>query len=489
MVDRKKSYDIHRKVMEVKRLKVLFASAECAPFAKVGGLADVVASLPKALGKIGVDARIIIPCYGSIDKKGTSLKKVVVKFLIVSGNSEYYINVWEGVLPDSRIPVYFIDSPRHFKSRKIYGAEVPDNERFLFFSLCVVNVLPILGFRPDVVHCHDSHTALIPDLLNLRGVEAFYSKIKTLYTIHNLNYQGISSPSVLKTGNLSTDSLAILRADAQDNDINYMVQGILGADRVSTVSRTYANEISTSIYGAKLERIIRMRSRDLAGILNGIDTAEYDPAKDPTLYKNYDKNSLNAKSANKRYLQKILDLPIDSKVPLIAMVTRLAWQKGLDLIGARLFSLPCQLVVLGRGEKRYEDCLAALARANKTRMRLVRNNDSRLAKLIYAGADMLLVPSRYEPCGLTQMYAMRYGTIPVVRSIGGLKETVNGSTGFRFSLFSENAMLGAVAKAINVYGRDPERWRKMQGRGMSKDFSWKKSARAYLSLYKKMVRN
>ncbi len=471
--------------MKNNKLKILMAAAECAPFAKVGGLADVVGTLPIALKKQGVDARVILPLYGSVQKKKYKLKKIYSRLEIPTGEKFVKINIWQAMIPESRVEAYFIEADEYFGEKAVY-LPGDNSERFLFFSLAALHAIPIINFKPDIIHCHDSHVALMTDILKISEY-GWLKNIKTLLTIHNFNYQGKTEIDVLRTGNLSLNSLRSLSVDARDGDINFMAQGVLNADLINTVSKTYAREITTSFYGAGLERVLRKRKGDVYGIVNGIDTKFFDPAKDDRIVENYSVRSLNRKFRNKLYLQKKLGLPQDKNIALAALVSRLVWQKGVDLFTDSLSKLNCQFVFLGTGQKQYEEHLLELAKKYPERFSVRTRFDSVLAQQIYAGADMFLMPSRFEPCGLGQMIAMRYGTVPVVRLTGGLKDTVNARVGFSFSELLPQALYKALEKALAVYYSKPGSWRQLQVNGMHKDWSWNKPAQEYIKLYKKLV--
>lgn len=467
-------------------IKVLMASAEVAPLAKVGGLADVVGSLPPALKKLNCDVRIIMPLYNEvIDKRKYKLKKKYSNFEVPSGKNFQLVNIWESKLPKTKVPVYFIENEKYFGKGEVYSGK--GSEKFLFFSLAALYVLPVLKFIPDVVHCHDSHTALIPDIIKTANLE-YLKNIKTIYTIHNLNYQGVNEIEVLSTGNLRKESLKIISKDAQNGDINFMVQGILGADLVNTVSKKYSREIATSIYGAGLEKLIKKRQEDLYGIVNGIDVDFFNPSKDKLIRKRYSAKNLSAKVKNKIFLQKQLGLKIDKNKPLIGLISRLAWQKGLELISEDVIKLDCQFVFLGTGQKIYEKMIAGLAKKYPDKVSAKIMFDVKLAQQIYAGSDMFLMPSRFEPCGLGQMIAMRYGTLPIVRATGGLDDTVDSKVGFKFEKFKISDFKKALEKALFVYYNKPDEWKKMQVNAMERDFSWDKSALAYMKLYKKLTK-
>lgn len=477
-----------------KNLKILMTAAEIAPFAKVGGLADVVGSLPPALKKLGVDIRLMMPLYGTIDRKKFKLKKIKSNINIESGKRNLKINIWKGKLPPSAgsgrggtlVIIYFIENKKYFGAKNVY-VKKSNAERFLFFSLAALKALQIIKFKPDVIHCHDFHTALIPDLLKANDWP-YFKNTKTIYTIHNLNYQGNSEIEILKTGNLTKDSLKTLTRDAQNGDINFMVQGILNAGLVTTVSKTYSKEIMTSTYGAKLDNIIKKRKKDLYGIVNGIDVLFFNPAKDKNIKKRYTSKTIKNKTTNKTYLQKKLGLPVNKDVPLVGIIMRLAWQKGIELFTEKFMDLNCQFVVLGTGQEKYEKKLKVLEKKYPNKFSAQIMFDIKLAQQIYAASDIFLMPSRFEPCGLGQMIAMRYGAVPVVRATGGLKDTVDLKTGFRFNKFETDDFYVALSRAINVYYKKPRDWKKLQINGMKKDFSWDKSAKEYLKLYRKLVK-
>ena len=468
------------------KLKILMASAEITPFAKVGGLADVVGSLPPALKKLGCDIRLVMPFYGSVDRKKYQIKKIGSDIEIYFGNGLAKINLWQAKLPGSNVIIYFIEAPKYFGAKEVY-AKKNNAERFLFFSLASLYILPTIKFKPDVIHCHDFHTALIPNLLKVSRY-AYFKNIKTLFTIHNINYQGKSEVEILSTGNLTKNSLQSLSKDAQDGDINFMVQGVLNAGLINTVSPTYAKEITTSIYGASLDNIIKKRKNDLYGILNGIDTKFFNPSKDKFIKQKYSIKTLNKKTANKLALQKQLGLPPDKNIALIGFISRLVWQKGIELITEEIVkNTNCQFAILGTGQKKYEKQLKQLTKKYPDKFRAQIMFDIKLAQQIYASSDIFLMPSRFEPCGLGQMIAMRYGAVPIARATGGLDDTINTKVGFKFNDFSAEALLKTLQKALRVYYNQPKKWHSLQINGMKKNFSWDKSAKEYLKLYKKLV--
>jgi starch synthase len=467
------------------KLKILMPAAEIAPLAKAGGLADVVGSLPVALKKLGCDVRLIMPLYEFIDKKKYKLKRICSNIEIPSGHKIKIINLWQANLPGTRILIYFIEAPGYFTSQSVYK-KGGNSERFLFFSLACLYITPIIKFKPDIVHCHDVHTALIPDILKNTNY-LFLKGIKTLFTIHNFKYQGQTEIEVLSTGNLTKDSLESLSRDAQDGDINFMVQGVLNADIINTVSQTYAQEITTPAHGHGLDNIIRKRKKDLFGVLNGIDTKFFNPATDKNIKQRYTIRTLSKKKINKLNLQKRLGLPQNKDIAVVGFISRLVWQKGLELISEKLCQLNCQFVCLGTGWEKYEKHLKNLAQRYPDKFSAQIMFDLKLAQQIYAGADMFLIPSRFEPCGLGQMIAMRYGTVPVVRAIGGLADTVDARVGFKFKEFFSQALYQTLQKALKVYYQQPKKWQQLQINGMKRNFSWDKSAKEYLKLYKKLI--
>jgi starch synthase len=464
------------------------AGAELAPLVKVGGLGDVVGSLPPALAKLGCDVRIIIPKYGNISEKHFKLKKVLNNIEIPTANKIEKINLWQTNLPGTRITIYLVEADKYFGDKNPYAGN--NSEKFLFFSLAVMHLMPEIKFIPDVLHCHDFHVAMLIDLLKVENLySGIFKNVKTLYTIHNLNFQGQTGIETLRTGNLNKDMLISLSVDAQNSDINYMVQGIISADLVNTVSPTYAKEIKTSVYGAGLERVIKQNQDKISGILNGIDMDFFNPAKDELIFRKYDLKNKILKIKNKKSLFNQLKINSDENEPLVALVSRFSWQKGLDLINENLLKLPARFVFLGTGEKKYEDNLKYLEKNNSDKFKVILAFDEKMAHQIYAASDIFLVPSRFEPCGLTQMIAMRYGAVPVVRATGGLADTVDKEVGFIFKKFEAKELEMTLAKALKIYKKRPEIWSKMQIQGMKRDFSWNKSAKEYVNLYNKMFRS
>ncbi len=470
-------------------LKVLFAAAEATPLAKVGGLADVVGSLPKALRERGHDVRVIMPRYSCIAGTPVPLRPGADSFPVQSMRRQESAWLETGPLGGG-VPVYFIGSHRYFERPGVYG-EKDDLERFYFFSRAVVAALGNLDWQPDIIHCHDWHTAALP--LWLKSQKLPYA---SLFTIHNLAYQGPFDDYFMSISELGEEWKKWL-GNAPIPPLTMMSQGILQAEAVSTVSPTYAKEILTPEYGAGLEVLLRYRQDRLFGIVNGIDYQEFNPAADSYIAARYDASTLEKKAVNKAALQKRANLPLNPEVPLMGMVSRLDEQKGFDLLEKAIPTIlkrgEAQLVILGKGRPQYETSLSRLAKKYPSKMALFLAFDNPLAHLIYAGCDMFLMPSRFEPCGLGQLIAMRYGTIPIVRHTGGLVDTVEDTSpnlergrGFVFRTYDPEAVVEAVKWALVAFKRK-EAWRKLVARVMGVDLSWQASAGKYEDLYLKVL--
>lgn len=480
--------------MPNKKLKVLFATSELTPIAKTGGLGDVAGALPIALDNLGAEVKIFLPFYGLIDRKKYKTKVLKKNIEVKFDSKKEKINIWQTNLPNTKIEVLLIEH-KIFSEKTIYSEKIKigkkyftDIEKFAFFSRAVLEATKALNWQPNIIHCQDWHTAIITTYLkNLNYKNDFFQKTKTIYTIHNLANQGIAKPEIISFAGLNPE-LPAIKADIKNGDINFMVQGILGADIVNTVSKTYAKEILHHYQGAGLDNILQKRKKDLYGIVNGIDTKFFNPATDKSIYKKYSIKTLGNKTKNKIALQKELKLPQDEETPIIGIVTRLVWQKGLELITEKFADLPCQFVFLGTGQKEYEDYIKKLAKKYPKKFSAQIYFDAQLAQKIYAGSDLFLVPSRFEPCGLTQMIAMRYGSVPVVRQTGGLADTVDTKVGFSFKKFDSNELYKTIKKALDIYYQDKARWKKLQKNGMSRDFSWNKSAKEYFKLYKQLLK-
>jgi starch synthase len=462
-------------------MKILFVASEAFPLAKVGGLADVTSSLSIALHDLGHEPCLILPKYGSIRIPVQDIKKTTT---VVSFMGHYEQISLKITRLKKRIPVYLVENDDYFGTEEIY---TPDElKRFLFFSLSIPAVISRLDFHPDIIHCHDWHVALVPLWLKKAKM-----KLPCIFTIHNLAYQGSFDQQFSLDSGLSSVWQEYISLSAPRPSLNFMSQGILLADIVTTVSPTYASEILTQQYGEGLEQLLNYRRNELYGIVNGIDYNEYNPATDPYLERNYDSITIERRADNKLALQRKSGLPQNSDIPLIGMVSRLEEQKGIDLllqaIDPFITETRAQLVILGEGREHYHKSLAEAALKYPDRLSSFITYDERLAHLIYSGSDIFLMPSRFEPCGLGQLIAMRYGAIPVVRHTGGLADTVkdvaegNGN-GFVFQNYTVLEMLKTIKRAEeSFYHR--EEWKNLMRRNMKLDFSWKASARKYEEVY------
>ena len=472
--------------------RILFVAAEALPYVKTGGLGDVAAALPKALVKEGYDVRVVLPLYFNIpDKFRTTMQYLGCCYVSLAWRYQYcgvFTQKYDGVT------YYFLDNEYYFKRNGIYG-HYDDAERFAFFSKAALEALPIMDFTPDIIHCHDWHTGLTPVYLDVYYRNVPYCKnARTVFTIHNIQFQG-------KYGNEICDDILGLPADKKSlvqyqNCVNFMKGAIECSNKVTTVSPTYANEILNSYYSFGLQDILGARKYKLSGIINGIDVETNDPATDKALFKNYDKNTVADKAANKKGLQQMLNLDQNPNVPVIGMVTRLTEQKGMELIASvfeEILSKGVQMVVLGSGDWKYESLLKDMQKRFPDKLRAVLGFSGDLASKIYAGADIFLMPSKFEPCGLSQMISMRYGTIPIVRETGGLKDTVvpyNGvtkqGTGFTFYSYNAHDMLYAIERAVGLYYDYKDDWKQLVQNAMSQDFSWNNICKQYIALYENL---
>jgi starch synthase len=476
----------------VQPLKVLFLSAEVAPFAKAGGLADVCGSLPKAVAALGHDVRIVMPGYAQVEaahyagKLGIRAHPLTLQ--VPMGTEMIPAGVLEATLPGSQVPVYFIAERHRFGDRSFFYGYHDDPYRFAFFSRAALDLaIAALGWRPDVVHAHDWHTAPAITWLATAGQsDGRYANLPTVYTIHNLMHQGTAPWQVFRYLGVNTHGLREERA----GQVNFMARGIFHATMISTVSPTYAREIMNHDGGCGLDGLLRHRHFDVHGILNGLDYEVWNPMTDRHLAATFDAPTIERRAENKRALQARAGLTEREDIPLVAMVTRLDWQKGLDISG-HVFHLlmnnhagEAQCVVLGAGTAAYEGMLRHLAGYHRGRMMAFIGYDAELAPLIYAGSDIFLMPSLFEPCGLGQLIAMRYGSVPVVRASGGLADTVRaGVTGFTFANYSADDFWNSLCEALYIYRVDRDSWRSIQVKGMSSDYSWETSARAYQQVY------
>lgn len=479
--------------------RVLFAASECVPFLKTGGLADVVGALPKYMDNESYEVRVVMPYYKSIAEHLKENISFVKAFNLDLSWRNQYVGIFKTTL--NGIQFYFIDNEFYFSGITPYGNIHEDVEKFAYFSKAVLAMLPNVDFHPDIIHCHDWQTGLIPVFLRdgFAG-DSFYNKIKVIMTIHNLKFQGVWNVKTIKdiTGlsdyYFTSDKLEAYGA------ANYLKGGIVYSDFITTVSKTYSEEIKTPFFGEGLDGLIRARSNSLTGIINGIDYEEYNPETDIHISTPFNvSNFRKEKIKNKKALQNELGLTVSSKKFMIGIVSRLTDQKGLDLIDyviENICSEDTQLVVLGTGEEKYEHLFRHYAWKYGDRVSANIYYSDPLAHKIYAGCDAFLMPSLFEPCGLSQLISLRYGTIPIVRETGGLKDTVepfnvfeNTGTGFSFANYNAHEMLSIIDFAKDTFFHKKREWNKMVERGMSKDFSWNNSAREYELLYDNLIQN
>lgn len=473
--------------------KILFAASEAVPFIKTGGLADVVGSLPKCFNKEYYDCRVIIPKYTCMPEHIRNNLEFVTCFYMDYLWESRYVGILKSVVDG--VTFYFIDNESYFSGFKPYGDWLFDLEKFIFFSQAVLSALPVIGFQPDIIHCHDWQTGLIPVYLKdrFRGGE-FFCNIKSVFTIHNMKFQGSwDVATIQRFSGLSDYYFAPDKLEAY-KDGNILKGGVVYADAITTVSHTYAQEIQLPFYGEGLDGLMRSRSNSLRGIVNGIDYEEFNPERDQYIYARYNaKNFRKEKVKNKIALQSDLGLETDAKKFMVGIVSRLTDQKGLDLIQYvmdELCSEDMQLVILGTGEEKYENMFRHFDWKYHDRVSAQIYYSEEMSHKIYASCDAFLMPSLFEPCGLSQLMALRYGTVPIVRETGGLKDTVepynefeNKGTGFTFSNYNAHEMLATVNYAKDVYYNRKREWNKIIDRGMARDFSWNHSALAYQELY------
>ena len=474
-------------------LRVLLVSSEVTPFAKTGGLADVAAALPKELRRLGQDVRVVMPRYRQINPEFHNLKPVIQGLEVQLGSQTIPCTILEGRLGE--VPIYFIDCPQLYDRDGIYGFG-DDDARFIYFNRAVLEMLRPLGFVPDVIHVNDWHTALIPNLLDMvHAGDPELSRIATVLTIHNLGFQGVFGSGALHLAGLEPWGLLKVGVSHLDDIVNLLGRGIHFADIVNTVSEHYAQEIQEPEFGEGMDALLRRHSHKLHGIVNGIDIELFDPEHDPAVPHHYSAADPIAKKLNKGALRAVLGLA-ETDAPILGLISRLYDQKGLDLVEqalAPILGQGIQLVVLGTGERRYEDLFRYQAAQLPDQMSVSIGFDHHLAQLIYAGADMVLMASRFEPCGLGQLIGMRYGTVPVVRATGGLVDTVHDfdpatgqGTGFMFTAYDPWQLFAAVVRGAASY-RDQDTWRNLVGRDMAQDVSWRQSARRYIELYRTAV--
>ena len=473
-------------------MKVLYAASEALPFIASGGLGDVAGSLPQALRKRLIGCRVVMPLYDNIKQELKDSMKFIANISVPVAWRRQYCGIFEARA--GGVIYYLLDNQYYFKRDSLYGF-YDDAERFAFFSRAILEIIPHIGFKPDIIHCNDWQTALTPVYYStMYANQPGYENIKTVFTIHNIQYQGVYGEELLD--NVVGINHAEKNLLEYDGTVNLMKGAIECANAVTTVSPSYAKEILDPWYSHGLDTILKERSFKLRGILNGIDVINYNPETDKDIFKNYTADNVRGKYANKTELQKLLGLPEKSDTPVMGMVTRLVSHKGLDLCKAVLDELlattDIQLVVLGSGDYQYEEFFRGLAARYPEQVGLCLGFIPDLARKIYAGSDLFLMPSKSEPCGLSQMVALRYGTIPIVRETGGLRDSVRDSgdgegNGFVFSSYNAHDMLHAIRRACEGY-QDKEGWQILVKRAMDSDNSWGKSANEYIRMYKEVLK-
>ena len=477
-------------------MKILFATSECMPFVKTGGIADVMGALPREILKAGEDVRVILPLYKAIGAEWREKMQHMLYFYINLGWRRQYVGIETMVY--GGVTFYFVDNEQYFGRDYIYGMGGDEGERFAYFCRAVMEALPKIDFIPDVLHCNDWQTGLIPVLhkLQYKHLELF-ANMRTVYTIHNLQYQGLfpidTIEDLLYLGNLAYTSDALEFYGM----CSCMKGGIVFADEITTVSPTYSQEIQTAYYGERLDGLLRTRVDHLSGILNGIDTEEFDPEKDPLLTQNYTPDTYDKKVENKLALQRELGLTVDANVPMIAMITRLAGQKGLDLVECvlpEIMNTGAQLVILGMGESRYVDLFSWAQWKYPLQVSANFQMNNALAHKIYAAADLFLMPSLFEPCGLSQLISLRYGTLPITRETGGLRDTVlayneytGDGNGFTFLYYNAHDMLHVIENAVRMFHEQRELFNSLAIRAMKGQYGWDQSAKKYIELYEKLI--
>ncbi len=473
-------------------MKVLYATSEAAPFLKTGGLGDVLGALPKAVAEEGIEASVIMPLYSDIPHTLKSQMEFIDNFYVTISWRKTYCGVFRSKV--GKVTYYFIDNEQYFSRQQIYG-EYDDSERFAFFSKAVLDVLNLINYFPDVIHVNDWQTALLPVYLEaFYRADERYRNIKTVLSIHNIEFQGKYNPIIL--GSIFGLDVNFRSMLMYDGNINLLKGGIEASDMVTTVSDTYANEILTEGHSHGLHNILIPRRYKLRGIVNGIDTDVFNPETDGAIVKNYSYETIRFKSMNKKALQKEMGLEVNNDIPVIGMVTRLTTQKGIDLlceVANDIADLPIQLIALGTGDKHFENFFHNWEQSRHDKIRGYIGFSGAMAQKIYAGADLFLMPSKSEPCGLSQMIAMRYGTIPIVNSVGGLYDTVpafNPQTkegrGVTFQSYNAYDMLDAIRRAVDLYNNKPL-WRALRKNAMSGEYSWSVPAQKYIEIYKEII--
>lgn len=479
-----------------KKLQIALIAGEVKPFSKTGGLADVTGALPGALAQLGHEVTVFTPLHKQIDTRAYRLKKVMGRVPLTIGQKVYHFAVWQGEISGQRI--YFIDHYDLFRSRsRLYGYPKDGNLRYYLFDKAVLTVIMRLDYHPDVIHCHDWHAGLIPNLMLAPDYRDYFLYTASVMTIHNIAFQMASNSQRIKP-QARDHALGIPKEDvASIRKLNLLLRGVKYADIISTVSEKYAHEIQTPTFGCGLERILHQRRSRLFGILNGIDYNHFDPRYDKNLHFSYHLEDLRNKLRNKSFLQEKLGLPRNDNVPVIGMASRITEQKGFDLLFEVIDDLmekDVQLVIVGSGESEYERKISQYQKKYPTKIGVYLNFSEEVASWIYAGSDIFLMPSRFEPCGLGQMIALRYGTIPVVRKTGGLADTIENydlekkkGNGFVFSAYTGSSLMSAINRALEAY-KYRLKWENLMRHGMGQSYSWELPAKQYIQLFRLAIK-
>jgi len=483
-------------------MKIAFAASEVYPFAKTGGLADVAGALPIDIAKLGNEVKVFMPKYNFVDDDKYDIKYCwdIGEIPVRVNGTIRFMHLHQAKLPDSNVEINFIDCPHYFFRGQVYTNDPDEDERFILFSKGVIEVLQRLKWAPDIIHCNDWQTGLLPLFVkdNYKW-DRMFEHTAFLFTIHNIGYQGIFSSKSIFAAEIREDLFYPGGPAELNGDVNFMKIGILFSEIINTVSPTYAKEILTPEYGAGLESILQARKSDLYGILNGVDYKTWDPANDKLIPFRYTPDYLSGKIHNKKYLLEHFQIDFDESIPLIGIVSRLVSQKGFDIVGdviSRLMNLEAQWMVLGSGDSKFEEMFNAIAHNNSDKAAVYIGYNNEISHLVEAASDIFLMPSRYEPCSLNQIYSLKYGTVPVVRKTGGLNDTVQDwhevksaggeetGTGFTFEDYTGHALYTTLVRAIDTFHNKPV-WKKIQKNGMSRVYSWQNAAESYLDLYQK----
>ena len=484
-------------------MKIAFAASEVFPYAKTGGLGDVAGALPIEISRLGHEIKVFIPKYNTIDEVEFGLKyqwEIGVIPIRVAGQV-HEVYVYTAIMPDSDVQIYFIDCRYYFDRNKIYTTGKDEDERFILFSKAIIEILQRIQWVPDVIHCNDWQTGLLPLLLKENyGWDRLFDNTSSIFTIHNIAYQGRFLKDAFNKAELRKEHYLHGGIGEYAGGVNFLKTAIFSSDIINTVSETYALELLTPEYGEGMESYLASRKGDFFGILNGVDYNIWNPETDKVIPYKFSVNDLSGKFKNKKALLNLLNIPFDENVPLIGIVSRLVAQKGFDIIASginELMEMNAYWIILGGGELQYEKVLKYMSYYYPDKVYIQIGYDNEFAHLIEAGADIFLMPSRYEPCGLNQIYSLKYGTVPVVRKTGGLADTVQDwnellaqgletGTGYSFKDYSPGALIHTIKRAVHDFERK-DIWGKIQLNGMSKDFSWKRSAEKYIDLYEKAV--